>query len=95
MLTKRGLLSSNTIFSETAIVSTRVLTDSWTPVSSSVTFTSSSKASRGGAGHLGDLFLSNCIRGGLADFGVFANKTGSLDVDPNRLRPVNSMTGGF
>jgi hypothetical protein len=95
MLAKKSLLSSSTVGSETALLTVRVLKDTWTPVSSSVSFTSSSKASRGGAGHLGDLFLSNQLRGGPGTFGVSALKTGSLDVDPNRLRPVNPMTGGF
>jgi hypothetical protein len=95
MLAKKSLLSSKTLGSQTALLTTRILTDTWTPISSSVSFTSSAKASHGGGGHLGDIFLSNRLRGGPGTFGVSSLKTGSLDVDPNRLRPVNPMTGGF
>ena len=54
-------------------------TDTWTPVASSVTFTASSKLSRGGFGHLGDIF-NRPIQGNLNDGNVI-QKTIGLDAD--------------
>ena len=49
-----------------AVTITPLLRGAWTPVSSSVNFTSASKSSRGGAGHFNDLFY----RFGRGGFGV-------------------------
>ena len=54
-------------------------TDTWTPVASSVTFTASSKLSRGGYGHFAD-FYDRPLKGNVND-GALLDKTLALDAD--------------
>ena len=48
--------AQNTLTESTPTPNSPILTDTWTPVDASISFTSSSKLSRGGFGHLADFF---------------------------------------
>jgi hypothetical protein len=73
--------NASTPISYTA-VSTRSLTDAWTPVASSISFTSSSKTSRGGFGHVADIFGSHLVRGGAGFDGSLLFRGNTLKVNP-------------
>jgi len=84
-----------TLAQETPTPNSPILQDTWTPVSSGTVFTASSKASRGGYGHVGDLFrhpqAGNVIEGAVLEKTLVFYQSPSSTITTKQITGVSDI----